>query len=311
MNNTPKKILIVFGFKSSRSDQFITQLSNHFKNENTKISIGYFSELGFVFDDNKIQVTINGTDIREFGLVYIRKAGTNHTIIANTLGICLKALGIQFYDSVFGEYGGKGNKLRAIAQLFVSRVPTPKTVYYCSPKVSNKFDELSLELGLPFVAKDIGMQRGKGIFLVNTIDDLESLPNLKGNNGKSVYLFQKLIQKKHEYRTVILGNEVGVWYEKFAGNEAEFRFNTSLGATEVYLNEKEVPANLSLPAIIAAKALKLEVAGVDIVVEKDTNKVYILEANRAPGLTRDELLSPEFRLVAEFLEREVWQSKKQ
>lgn len=305
MNKQTKNILILVSTRGKNSIEFVDTLQKKFKNESTQIELALFSELVFLFGDNVLQVTIKGKEITNYDIVYIRKVGTKNNIIANSLGICLKHLGIPFYDSIFGDYGAKGNKLKSLIQLSVSGVPIPKSTYICNPKIKPNYDNLANIFGGQFVAKDLGLQRGLGIFLISNQRDIDNLPYIEGSQGKSVYLYQQLIEKDREYRMVILGEEVGVWYEKLQSDEAEFRYNTALGATEVFLNKEETPIKLSKPAIAAAKALKIEVAGVDIVIEKGTQKVYIIEVNRGPGLSIYNGESVEYEALAEFLEREV------
>jgi hypothetical protein len=303
MNNSiQKEILILVPIKKMSTKRFVETLQEKFKSQNVRIELGLFSDLAFIFGDNILTVTIKGKDILKYDCIYMRKIGTKHTIIANALGICLKYLKRPFYDSVFGDYGAKGNKFKSLIQLSVSGVPIPKSVYICNPKMKS-YEYLRGILGTHFVAKNLGLQRGTGIFLIKNQDDIDALPYIEGSQGKSIYLYQELIEKDHEYRTVILGQEVGVWYEKLQDDKNEFRYNTSMGATEVFLNKDNTPSYLSEPAIAAAKALKIEIAGVDIVVEKRTNKVFIIEVNRGPGLSIYSNISIEYDALAEFLER--------
>lgn len=305
MNQKTKNILIIVGEEKYSAKSFTDIVRKNFADKKVQIDLVAFSDLSFELTENEIDIKIKNESIRKYNLVYIRKAGTKYTILANSLGIGLKHLGIPFYDSVFGEYGAKGNKLRGLVQLCVSGVVIPKTIYFCNADLTEHYDYIANTLGVPFVAKDIGLQRGKGVFLINSLSELAKLPYMRGSNGKCVYLFQQLLEKKNEYRIVVLDESVGVWYEKFATDEGEFRYNTSLGATEVFLDKTRTPKRISKPAIQAAIASKTQIAGVDIIVEKGTEKVYILEVNRGPGLTYDETISYEFKAVAEFLEGQV------
>ena len=58
-------------------------------------------------------------------------------------------------------------------------------------------------------------------------------------------------------------------------------------------------------AIKASEILNLEVAGVDILVEKSTSLMWILEVNMAPGFTYDTKVSPELSMLAEFFKEEL------
>ena len=58
-------------------------------------------------------------------------------------------------------------------------------------------------------------------------------------------------------------------------------------------------------AIKGARALDLDVAGVDICIEKITNQPWIIEVNRGPGIDYDTEFSPEMSEFARFLEKSV------
>ena len=119
------------------------------------------------------------------------------------------------------------------------------------------------------------------------------------------FMFQELINKVHEYRVLVLGNTIGVWEEKVNTNEDEFRNNVAIGAKELFFSVKDIPVELSSFAIKAAEVLQVQIAGVDIMIEEHTNKAYIIEVNRGPGLTYDERISPEFKAIASYIEKEA------
>ncbi len=309
MNNSSKTILILADAPKANRLAFVDLVSKNFKNENTKIELGFFNDLSFTFSEGEISVRLGDNPITKYDLVYIRKAGKDYSILANSLALSLKHLKRPFFDTLYESFGPRGNKLTSLIRLSISGMPLPTSIYFCKTNISDEYDYIARELGVPFVSKDITMQRGNGVFLIHSREELEKLPKISGVNNSSVYLFQKLIQKEHEYRMLVLKDKVGVWEEKIATIENEFRNNVALGAKEIFLDIKDMPSHLSEIAIHAAIALKIEVAGVDVITEKVTGKAYILEVNRGPGLTYDEKVSYEFKALAEFFENEVWKDK--
>lgn len=299
-----KTILTLVDASRTTTRSFVELIAKNFKNENTKIELGLFDDLTFVFGGDSIEVQLKGKDITEYDLIYIRKAGSDYSILATSLALCLNYLHIPFFDSLHGRFGGRCNKLTSLLRLFTQGIEVPKTIYICKVDSESEYGKIAAHLGVPFIAKDMSIQRGKGVFLIHSIEDLQKLPKIKGQNNSSPYIFQKLIQKEHEYRMLVLKNKVGVWEEKIAV-EGEFRNNVALGAREVFLNIQNIPSDMKELAVKAAQALGIEVAGVDIIVEKETGKLYVLEGNRGPGLTYDESISYEFKALAEFFEREV------
>ena len=65
----------------------------------------------------------------------------------------------------------------------------------------------------------------------------------------------------------------------------KYRNNVALGASEDFINVKNVSKEILDLAVQSAKALKLNWAGVDVVTDTDTGRNYVLEVNRRPGLT--------------------------
>ena len=51
--------------------------------------------------------------------------------------------------------------------------------------------------------------------------------------------------------------------------------------------------------------LNLQIAGVDLAIQKKTNNVFLVEVNRGPGITYDTKISPEIDEMAKFLEESV------
>lgn len=58
---------------------------------------------------------------------------------------------------------------------------------------------------------------------------------------KTKFIYQKFIGKNHEYRVVVMGENVAFWYEKFPGDSSKFRYNSALGAKEVYYDVNDIP----------------------------------------------------------------------
>ena len=167
-----------------------------------------------------------------------------------------------------------------------------------APKIVEKF-------GLPLVAKDLYSQRGIGVHLVKTIKDFDDLVTRFPNNK---FLFQKFIEKKEEFRVLVVGDQVGSYERKTSMDPNEFRNNVSLGAKEDFIDICEIAEDVKDISIKSSRILKIEIAGVDAAV--DTNgKVWLLEVNRGPGFTYKAVKSREVASVADFFVRELTKNK--
>ena len=83
-----------------------------------------------------------------------------------------------------------------------------------------------------------------------------------------------------------------------------------MGAREKFIPASEVSAEMRQIAVKAAKVRKLEVAGVDILIDEITGELWLLEVNRCPAFTYDPKASPELAAMADFLADELNLSNK-
>ena len=133
------------------------------------------------------------------------------------------------------------------------------------------------ELGIPLVAKITNGSKGKGVTIQKTESDLKSY--LKKNKDQKI-IFQKFVENEGDYRLFFVDGKLIFSVErKSSDREKEFRNNYSLGGTakKANLTKKEIDL-----ARKAAKAMKFDVAGVDLIKEIGSNRWYILEINSAP-----------------------------
>lgn len=292
-----KILMLVSKIGSPRKKEFVELIRRNFKDPESEITLGDIRNV-WISAAPKPKVFVGEENIGNYDLVIFRGISSSDRFIATSISICLEKLGIKFIDRIYLNLGSTENKLAGFLRIYAAGIPVPRTVFYSGELKPDSFGKISSELGLPFVAKDLGLQRGKGVYL---IDSAESFANLIKAQEERRCLFQQYVEKDHEYRVLVLGGKIGVFEEKIA-KVGEFRNNVALGATEVFLNKEDIPAKIKKVALTSASLLNLDIAGVDVLIEKSTGKIILLEVNRGPGLTYDENLSPEFKELAQYLE---------
>lgn len=300
-----KKILILSSKIHSKNQKFVDLVAKNFKDASTRISVEKIESIYLSVSQGGISLEIGGRAAKSFDLIYLRGIIGGDIFNATLVAICLRALGIRYFDALYSEAGPHRTKLGSLALLASRGIPVPKTVFFADGLYAKHFSKLSKDLGTPFVAKEMSLQRGKGVHLIESLKDLRALPKRSKAGSLNDYFFQEFIDKDHEYRILTLGGGVGVWEEKVRTGVEEFRNNVALGAKEIFLDAGRIPKRLAKVAVGSAKVLGIGVAGVDVMTEKSTGKVYVLEVNRGPGLTYDEKISPEFSTIAKFLEKET------
>ena len=69
----------------------------------------------------------------------------------------------------------------------------------------------------------------------------------------------------------------------------------------VFLKLDTVCQEINKIAIKSTSILNLDIAGVDIAIEKGTNKNFLIEVNKGPGIVPDAKTSPELKAFSDYL----------
>lgn len=178
------------------------------------------------------------------------------------------------------------DKLQTLQLLSASGLPIPRTIL---AKFPVDVDVIERELGFPVVVKKLRSTRGAGVLLCQDRDQFDDLASLLGDPAhQSDFIFQQCIARSHgrDVRLLVIGNEVAAAMERrsITGN---FKSNISLGGVGECMTPPEEMTQL---AIEAAKALRLDVAGIDVLY--DEKGYRICEANSSPGFVGLEKACP-------------------
>lgn len=169
------------------------------------------------------------------------------------------------------------DKLRSLQLLTKRGVGMPKTVF---TNYSNNVEHLIDAVGgAPIVIKLLEGTQGLGVVLAESKKAAESV--LEAFNGlKARVIVQEFIEesKGADLRAFVVDGKV-VGAMKRQGKEGEFRSNLHRGGSAkiIELSEREEET-----AILAAKALNLGIAGVDML--QSERGPLVLEVNSSPGL---------------------------
>jgi len=116
------------------------------------------------------------------------------------------------------------------------------------------------------------------------------------------FLFQRFIPNDFDFRFLVLGGKVGTISKRTRQNKDDHRNNAYVGATEEEVAPDAVSQAMKDDAIAAAEVFHRQVAGVDIIVDKNTGQHYILEVNASPGITFDESVLSELPQLSRYLD---------
>lgn len=238
-----KKILILTSGNVSKLDAF------------NSVKKASFDDINFKSNSEKIFV--GNTDLREFDLIYFRFIGKSLEI-ATLVSDYARKNGVKIIDRLYEKsllMPSSLGKTLEIRKLVESGIKIPKTV----------FGDLS-KLPYPYVVKSTTGQKAREVWLINSEKDLPVR-----QVGK-FYFAQEFIENAKRIRALVIGDKVvGAIVRETKWNKDE---------TKEVLNP--VPDKVAKLAIDSAKAVELDICGVDILTNESGN-YWVIEANAAPS----------------------------
>jgi ribosomal protein S6--L-glutamate ligase len=197
------------------------------------------------------------------------------------------------------------DKLRAHQILSQKNLGMPNTGYAHS--TDNTDDLIKMMGGAPLVIKLLESAQGKGVILAETKKAAESV--IEAFRGlEAHFLVQEFIKESNgsDIRCFVIGDKVIASMMRTA-QDGDFRSNLHSGGIGQKI--KITPEERKL-AVAGAKAMGLDVAGVDLV--RSDRGPLILEVNSSPGLEGIEKTSGKdiASLMIEYLEKNVATKKK-
>lgn len=144
-------------------------------------------------------------------------------------------------------------------------LPTPPTIFIGS-KASLDFDKLVSELGLPFILKPTNWSGSRGVYLMSSKKQFEE--TVVNNSG---YDHGDLVAQKF-----IDGVDIGFNLVAFNGRLSVFGIQQRLGPNMVFLQFPELEAMATKICLASGYSGPMNV---DVRVEKQTGKVFLIESN--------------------------------
>jgi len=247
------------------------------KRKDITLDVASIKDIIFTIIDGKIDVEIKDKDLKQYDYVWIQ-SGWNTTHMAYLLHLYLKSKEIPH-----NKTNAHSTKLSDIFSLASKNILVPNTFFHNGLKVNNEnISDIEKICKLPCIYKTSLGSLGSNVYLIDKKTDIEQ--TIKENGKYNRYIFQEFIPNTFDYRVVISNGKPESVCRRTRIKD-KFRNNVALGASEDFVNVKDVSKDILELAIQSAKALKLNWAGVDVVTDTDTGRNYVLEVNRRPGLT--------------------------
>lgn len=272
-----KHSILAVGINSTPEEKI--KIQKKLKMENITLDTASIKDLLVRIIDEKVTVALGGRDLKKYDYVLIQSGWTT-THMAYLLHLYLKSQNIAHNKTNIHS-----TKLSDIFFLASSGVAVPNTFFHNGLRIDdNSMINIEEICRLPCIYKTLLGSLGSRVHLIDTLEDIEKTVRKNGKYNK--YIFQEFIPNDFDYRVVVANEQASSVCIRTRVND-KYRNNVSLGATEEFISIQDTPMEVINMAIEASKALKLNWAGVDIVTDNLTNRNYVLEVNRRPGLTEE------------------------
>lgn len=252
----------------------------------------------------KVQTVESGTDIASYDYTYFKNHHDRE--LACAAATYLQFKGRSFADQEFATFMS-GSKLSEYMKLACYGIPVPPTLCAKTSVLLDRFEFIEETLGLPFVLKATGSDKGKDNYLISERADFVKI--LKDDKEQYVWCAQKYIPNDGFYRFCALHKEVSlaVWRAAVPHeNRLKQHLNKPRGsanASKVSLDS--LPGDAEHLALKAASCMNRQVAGVDLIQDKASEKWYILEVNNDPQIRSGSFPDEKVKMMADFFEKEL------
>ena len=169
------------------------------------------------------------------------------------------------------------NKFLTLQALAKARIPVLHTVFVNSKR---GFHEAIIRLGgCPVVIKQVSSRQGEGVILVEKTHNEQAVTHKYLDKRKGL-LVQRFIppEGRQDIRVLVVGGNI-VGAMELHPRKGDFRANYHLSKES---KPKNLTPGLARIALEAANAVGLEIAGVDIMLDKNDQETLI-EVNYSPG----------------------------
>ena len=241
-----------------------------------RLTKGSFKNLIFTFQPKKIKILHNGFNLTNFSFVWLSSFWNDRDL----------AYAVKLYldhSKIPATYVEKNTSKLTDHMIFgLNKIPAPDTFFINSHDIKNNLEQIKKICGYPLIIKDI--KGSRGIFSEYIKNERKLKRKMKKLPRHKKYMLQKFIPNDYDWGVMVVNGKV-VSGEKSYSCKNEFRNNACNGATETFIDIKEIPKAVKEMALKGTRALGLSWSRADIIIDKNTQKPYLLEVNRCPGIT--------------------------
>jgi len=233
----------------------------------------HYSQLKIEGKKGSWEILINNRPLKEFSLFYFRSVGDKNEHLPLLLEYAAENK-IPVVDEYLNKLGGAFRKKKSTEAMVLlsSRVSYPRSVFVADREELKKIVEAENK---PVIIKATGGRHGKGTFLIQ--DNQQLAKALQGRSSLN-FLIQEYIPNDGDYRLFLIGYKAIVGFKRQA-KEEKLILDRSIGKSVVL---DKIPGAIAEQAQKAARVLGVEIAGIDLVIDKRNGMPVVIEVNQAP-----------------------------
>ncbi len=281
-----------------------TKFFKHIETKNKKLRFSFvpFEDLIFYIDEDETKIRVGGKtnrDLKDFDLVYFWVTSSNKDLASATAQY-LQQHNVPFFDRAALNYYQSLNKLHQYLVLQDVGVKIPKTMFIPKEKLAGSYKQIVKYLGTEFVLKDIRGKKGRNIFLIQSKQNFLKVCKEAKQAGLDL-IAQAFVAHDGHYRMLLLGKQVRlVNYRVHRLSDSRLK-DPQLKVDTRLVDQGTIPGSIRQMGIKAASALMIDIAGVDLVKDKQTGTWYCLEVNEAPQLVTGSFLEEKEAAFSDYL----------
>ena len=244
--------------------------------ESTVVHATLVDDLAISVGDGSFSIfdTLHGIDLAEYDVIFIR--GDQLRKYMGTI-VTVNEYATMHNIAVINDYRNArdSSKLLQAVQFERLDIPVARTLLVTGGLLKN----MPADWKFPCIMKATHGSHGDDNHLVKNLDEVKEIA---AATPDKVFVLQRFVPNDGDFRILIIGDEVMIIGRKAV--EGSHLNNTSKGGDAVILPTNNLPEKIIADARKIMHELHMTVAGVDVLMDKETNEYYFLEVNAQPQL---------------------------
>jgi glutathione synthase/RimK-type ligase-like ATP-grasp enzyme len=313
-----KKVLIITSSRSKTSDwadreRYVEEFYSSVQSllDDTTILYTTYNDIITTVIDSQVTVvdSRHSINLKDVNVVHFKNWMFDHEHAA-LIAFYLKHHGVPFYNQEVNA-GLAWGKISQMCRLAIGNVPVPDTFFAKAEVLKDYFKKgrLPENFVFPLILKADDGAKGNDNFLVKTAEEAVKILDEAGEDKE--FVVQNYLPNNGDYRFLFAGLEqVPLVFLRKAVKGTHLN-NTSQGGSGSFVDIATLPGDYLIHAKNAARILRREISGVDIIVDKKTKRPYVLEVNSTPALATGYGVKEKQKLFKRFIESHLQQEEEE